>query len=363
MIGCSGPSHRYRNVDRLNRGFRRGQLVSAAAFSLGHGGNDAQKTMGVILAVLIAQRSPARRLRRSAVGRALRPHGHRPRHPDRRVADRQDDGFEDHRVCSRSAVSPPRRRPRRRCSSRPTPASPSRRPTRSPARSSASAPAGDCRRCAGALPAASCGRGSSPSPAPGSSPRPPTCIVSAAQLMDRRALFFLGAAVVSAVLIPVTESEQRWVPVALAVVYALLAVASWADRPHASPPRSPDRAPTPRSSIRPCSPGAVIVSASMRSRRNPSRRGTAALRDVGLVAVDLDAADVVDRQGGVVQAPRGSRDETAAVGTGAAPVPDLDGARARCDGAGRCPEHLPVVAVDDQVRVLGTRRPSLAWRR
>jgi PiT family inorganic phosphate transporter len=46
--------HRYRRVDRLNRGFRRGQLVSAAAFSLGHGGNDAQKTMGIILAVLIA---------------------------------------------------------------------------------------------------------------------------------------------------------------------------------------------------------------------------------------------------------------------------------------------------------------------
>ena len=46
--------HRYRRVERLNKGFRRGQLVSAAAFSLGHGGNDAQKTMGVILAVLIA---------------------------------------------------------------------------------------------------------------------------------------------------------------------------------------------------------------------------------------------------------------------------------------------------------------------
>jgi PiT family inorganic phosphate transporter len=42
------------NVPRTNRVFRRGQLVSAAAFSLGHGGNDAQKTMGVILAVLIA---------------------------------------------------------------------------------------------------------------------------------------------------------------------------------------------------------------------------------------------------------------------------------------------------------------------
>ncbi|MGE0880659.1 MAG: anion permease [Acidimicrobiia bacterium] len=47
-------AHRVRRVDRLNKGFRRGQLISAAAFSLGHGGNDAQKTMGIILAVLIA---------------------------------------------------------------------------------------------------------------------------------------------------------------------------------------------------------------------------------------------------------------------------------------------------------------------
>jgi PiT family inorganic phosphate transporter len=46
--------HRYKRVERLNRGFRHGQLASAAAFSLGHGGNDAQKTMGIILAVLIA---------------------------------------------------------------------------------------------------------------------------------------------------------------------------------------------------------------------------------------------------------------------------------------------------------------------
>jgi inorganic phosphate transporter, PiT family len=46
--------HRYKRVDRLNKGFRRMQLLSAAAFSLGHGGNDAQKTMGVILALLIA---------------------------------------------------------------------------------------------------------------------------------------------------------------------------------------------------------------------------------------------------------------------------------------------------------------------
>jgi PiT family inorganic phosphate transporter len=46
--------HRRKKVDKLNRGFRRMQLVSAAAFSLGHGANDAQKTMGVILALLIA---------------------------------------------------------------------------------------------------------------------------------------------------------------------------------------------------------------------------------------------------------------------------------------------------------------------
>ncbi len=45
---------RVKNLQALNKGFRRGQLVSAAAFSLGHGGNDAQKTMGIILAVLIA---------------------------------------------------------------------------------------------------------------------------------------------------------------------------------------------------------------------------------------------------------------------------------------------------------------------
>src|SRR5687767_421199 len=38
-----------RNVDRV---FRKGQLFSAAAYSLGHGGNDAQKTMGIITAVL-----------------------------------------------------------------------------------------------------------------------------------------------------------------------------------------------------------------------------------------------------------------------------------------------------------------------
>lgn len=34
--------------------FRKGQLFSAALYSLGHGGNDAQKTMGIIIALLVA---------------------------------------------------------------------------------------------------------------------------------------------------------------------------------------------------------------------------------------------------------------------------------------------------------------------
>ncbi len=38
----------------VDRRFRRGQLISAALYSLGHGGNDAQKTMGLIVALLIA---------------------------------------------------------------------------------------------------------------------------------------------------------------------------------------------------------------------------------------------------------------------------------------------------------------------
>ena len=42
------------NVDRTNKLFRRLQLASAGAYSLGHGANDAQKTMGIIFALLIA---------------------------------------------------------------------------------------------------------------------------------------------------------------------------------------------------------------------------------------------------------------------------------------------------------------------
>jgi PiT family inorganic phosphate transporter len=39
---------------RVDHLFRRGQLISAAAYSIGHGGNDAQKTMGIIGGLLFS---------------------------------------------------------------------------------------------------------------------------------------------------------------------------------------------------------------------------------------------------------------------------------------------------------------------
>ncbi len=43
-----------RSATRVNVAFRKLQLVSAAAYSLGHGTNDAQKTMGIITGLLVA---------------------------------------------------------------------------------------------------------------------------------------------------------------------------------------------------------------------------------------------------------------------------------------------------------------------
>jgi PiT family inorganic phosphate transporter len=53
MVAVSWIFRRW-SPHRVDRFFRRGQLLSAAAFSLGHGGNDAQKTMGIMTALLTA---------------------------------------------------------------------------------------------------------------------------------------------------------------------------------------------------------------------------------------------------------------------------------------------------------------------
>jgi PiT family inorganic phosphate transporter len=50
LVRAIGRGWTPRSVDGT---FRRLQLVSAAAYSLGHGGNDAQKTMGIITALLV----------------------------------------------------------------------------------------------------------------------------------------------------------------------------------------------------------------------------------------------------------------------------------------------------------------------
>jgi len=42
---------------RIDRWFRRLQLISSSLYSLGHGGNDAQKTIGIIWVLLIAAHS------------------------------------------------------------------------------------------------------------------------------------------------------------------------------------------------------------------------------------------------------------------------------------------------------------------
>ncbi len=56
MVAVSWIFHRqtYGSVDRW---FRRAQLASAAAFSLSHGTNDAQKTMGIIAGLLVANQA------------------------------------------------------------------------------------------------------------------------------------------------------------------------------------------------------------------------------------------------------------------------------------------------------------------
>ena len=53
MVGVTWIVRNWR-PSKVDRRFRGLQLLSAAAYSLGHGGNDAQKTMGIITGLLVA---------------------------------------------------------------------------------------------------------------------------------------------------------------------------------------------------------------------------------------------------------------------------------------------------------------------
>jgi PiT family inorganic phosphate transporter len=55
-VGLSWLLHK-RPARPLDRAFRRLQLVSAALYSISHGGNDAQKTMGIIVGLLVASQA------------------------------------------------------------------------------------------------------------------------------------------------------------------------------------------------------------------------------------------------------------------------------------------------------------------
>ena len=82
---------------RVDQLFRRLQLVSAGLYSLGHGGNDAQKTMGIITGLLVAS-GYLQRVRGAALGDPDQPRRDRPRHHVRRLADREDHGHQDHQA-------------------------------------------------------------------------------------------------------------------------------------------------------------------------------------------------------------------------------------------------------------------------
>ncbi len=80
-------------VDSL---FRSLQFVSASLYSLGHGGNDAQKTMGIIAVLLYSQGMLGEHVLRAVLGGAGLPGGDGSRHAVRRLAHRQDHGLADH---------------------------------------------------------------------------------------------------------------------------------------------------------------------------------------------------------------------------------------------------------------------------
>ena len=90
---------RWTPPSRVDRWFRRLQLVSAAFFSLNHGANDAQKTMGIIAGVLFAA---------GYIQTFYIPfwvvlagaHGDRSRHAGRRLAHHPHDGIEDHQAAA-----------------------------------------------------------------------------------------------------------------------------------------------------------------------------------------------------------------------------------------------------------------------
>ena len=87
----------------VDRRFRVLQLISAAMYSLGHGGNDAQKTMGLIAVLLFSQGLLGKRVLCSILGGADLPGRDGPWNLAGWLADRPHHGFAHHALeaCAR----------------------------------------------------------------------------------------------------------------------------------------------------------------------------------------------------------------------------------------------------------------------
>ena len=138
------------NPSRVNRGFKIAQTVSAAAMALGHGLQDAQKTMGVIFLALLTGGYVTESDGLPALGDHRGRDRDLARHLVRRLAHHAHPGSPDHpprpaawlrRRVGRGVASSTRRRTSSRRRSRP--------PTPSPPRSWASAPPSASPPCAG----------------------------------------------------------------------------------------------------------------------------------------------------------------------------------------------------------------------
>ena len=90
---------RNRSPHQASKWFKNAQLVAAAAYSLGHGGNDAQKTIGIIwLALDLGRRGYHRCAHLAQLGDLCLLHRHCLGHVSGRLAHRQDHGHQDHQA-------------------------------------------------------------------------------------------------------------------------------------------------------------------------------------------------------------------------------------------------------------------------
>jgi|tagenome__1003787_1003787.scaffolds.fasta_scaffold20164203_2 hypothetical protein len=62
-------------------------------------------------------------------------------------------------------------------------------------------------------------------------------------MIDRRAVFFLGAALLSLAIVPLADAGHRWVAVATGATYVVLAACSALDHISRGRERSPEPAP------------------------------------------------------------------------------------------------------------------------